>query len=1104
MGARQRCNTRMAADVFISYARSPSLSQARALRDCLVTDGVSVFHDERSIEYGSAFPHDLARGLEEARVVVLLLDPGYFARPWCTHEFNVSTAAYRSDARDASLDHLIVALPSDGDPASVLAQLPPPLAARSWPTVDDSTALTALVRERLATPLGRLSQTLATVNDDAVERLRTGGDIALPWPAVRRDEALALAPPLMLLDMMPRSRENEFVGHASELWQVVHALVTQRAFGAPRSCAVQGPGGSGKSQLASELVARYGQRFFPGGIVWTSAEGDGASLLAQWRAAWQLIAPGKPDPSAGAGEDTTTARSLLAAALRSKLGEDGRREALLWVVDGLPEAGAGGGVDPRAWCPALGLANVLITTRRARLEAMQSHVAVGALAPASALALLTRPPVDVRWLPAEDWSLLVEWVGGLPLALTILQASLADGHTTAQALKVARLGEASIALDREMDTLRDEVGDPRLRGVAQSFAFSFKVLGERSALQRACRVVALLSGVPIAETLLAQLIEPALVGRLAKRSWITPVGAHRQGTGVRHWVMHRVPASFLRVHGGDIDPVFAALFKALRAIDAEALPGTELNALGWQFVHVRKQFDRRRADGAPLPAAIDAARAFVVEAAGTPAGPDSRGWRYLAAGLASALDTDDAVVERLVAALPTADEETVAAIPQVMQPLKGAPAVALMKRLLDDDRPLVRARAIVHAASLMDLDLAEPLLQRMLEWPNENLKTSFDVFLDAKCPDLRRLLSVLLRAANDKSQPTRRQRAVELLGRALAINGSDLEVGGYNRGNIAVTLACIALDDLDEGVAQAALDGASVHFEPAVQMMLVRALATADDVDTLCRVVRCWGDYLARTRRPPMPRLEQVDYEEGGGLRIEFGDVGAAGSLPADAYGPLIDVTAGEEERCAGIAARAVLRTREGVFAVGQAANGALESREFDRVARLAERLIGADVKFVNAWWWRAQARNELGDLDGTLADLSRVEALTPEFAPAFALHGDILARRGEFAEAIAPLERASILEPQDPYRQQVLWYALYALSRFAEAQSTAQRAIECAPALSESWYERGIARAALGRLDDAIADLMHAIELEPGHTRAHEALVKFEAAQLHANGDPP
>ena len=83
----------MGADVFISYARSASLTEARALRERLQSEGIGVFHDERNIEFGSSFPAALARALEDARVVAILLDATYFGRPWCAYEFDVLAAA---------------------------------------------------------------------------------------------------------------------------------------------------------------------------------------------------------------------------------------------------------------------------------------------------------------------------------------------------------------------------------------------------------------------------------------------------------------------------------------------------------------------------------------------------------------------------------------------------------------------------------------------------------------------------------------------------------------------------------------------------------------------------------------------------------------------------------------------------------------------------------------------------------------------------------------------------------------------------------------------------------------------------------------------------
>ena len=122
---------------------------------------------------------------------------------------------------------------------------------------------------------------------------------------------------------------------------------------------------------------------------------------------------------------------------------------------------------------------------------------------------------------------------------------------------------------------------------------------------------------------------------------------------------------------------------------------------------------------------------------------------------------------------------------------------------------------------------------------------------------MRALISQLLRAATDTSSPTRRQRAVELLGRALAVNTADFKAGGYTAVNLAATLAGIALEDPDEGVVQAALSGASMRFEPEVHAIFARACATADSDEDACRIVQRWGDYLQQAQRPAMPLVER-------------------------------------------------------------------------------------------------------------------------------------------------------------------------------------------------------------------------------------------------------
>jgi tetratricopeptide (TPR) repeat protein len=256
--------------------------------------------------------------------------------------------------------------------------------------------------------------------------------------------------------------------------------------------------------------------------------------------------------------------------------------------------------------------------------------------------------------------------------------------------------------------------------------------------------------------------------------------------------------------------------------------------------------------------------------------------------------------------------------------------------------------------------------------------------------------------------------------------------------------------------------------------------------------VQRWGEYLEQAQRPAMPRVERIEGEQGETLRIT---PGAASPLPPDAYDPLIDIAAGEA-RAAAVAAAALLRSPEGQMAIGRAANAALDAGTFDRVRTLSDRLVEADAGFVNAWWWRAQARRSLGDADGALGDLERVEALMPEFAPLFSLRGEVLADRDDFDAAVLAWARVVTVEPTDTRAQQMLWYCLYRLRRFEEAEAAAARAIECGLDNAESWFERGVARAAIGRLDEAIADLRQAMRLDPAHAQARETLARFEAAQ--------
>jgi hypothetical protein len=466
-----------------------------------------------------------------------------------------------------------------------------------------------------------------------------------------RDHGDRASPRVVQLDLAPASRGAAFVGHAAPLWSLFHHLVSLRACHAQRIVAVVGAGGSGKSQLAAEFVARHASRGFEGGVVWTTAEGGDATLASQWRGIIAAFAPDWVDPTRP-DDDPATQRSALARELVRVFLERAPSGELLWVVDSLPEPEGGRTGGLQHWCPLLGRVSVPVTTRRASLEGAHGHVRLHGLGDAAAFMLLTRPPVDRAWLADDDWRTLVRRVGALPLAITVMHASLADGFDSVrQLLAKAKSEEPSALLDRAMDALRGEVADPLLRGVAESF----EALGGGSPVQRNCQIVALLEPVPLAESLPLRLIDSSSIGKLAR------------------WEMHRVQASFVRVHGDDIDVAFAQLFDRLHDIDVTKLSGDEMRGMDWQLLHLTRQLRAHleRTQQWSGHAAIWAT-SFAVEACTASLGhADSRGWRAAAAQLAALLGASDTVTQRLAAAYEGGSEEVVSSIPHTLEALAG-------------------------------------------------------------------------------------------------------------------------------------------------------------------------------------------------------------------------------------------------------------------------------------------------------------------------------------------------------------------------------------------------------------------------------------------------
>lgn len=1086
----------MVAEVFLSYARREHQAQARALRDALVAAGVTVFLDEQDIADGAVFPAAIGAALMDARVAVVFAGVAYFLRPWCVHEFRLLTSGWRLDpplpdrAPDLS-DAVVVALPSTGDVEAVVAQLPPTLASVSWPAADRADALAALVCRRLQDGGGRrIGERLAALADDTLARLRAGADQPLPWAAPVPVPAEPAAP-VWMTDDMPAPRGADFHGRALLLWRLTHEAISARAFTPARRVVLQGLGGSGKSLCAAEFVARHARRAFPGGVVWVDAAAGHEALCVAGLRLWAALGP-EPAPALPADAAAGARWQALAAPLAGRLRARVAAGSLLWVIDNLPEPGAGaGGIGD--WCPAPRHLSVLVTTRRSdALRDSDATLAVGPLDAAAGLALLTAPPVQPGWLPAQRWAAVVRWVGALPLALTVLRAALLDGGLAVAELAALPEGEPAAETERLMQALRGEVDDTALRGAAEAFGLALQALQREPDLATAALALALLAPVALGEPLLAAAVGTPAVGRLVRRGWLQPAG----DALTRRFTLHRVPASVLR-HSMSADAAdgadagFAVALDGLAAVaaDADARPALHLDALMRHLV-------RRGQAGAPV---FEAARRLL-QAVFSQA--SDRGLRFVAAQAAGVMGLGAELVAALRAAHDDGDAAATEALAHTLQALPREPtAMAWLADLLRDPRPGVRWQAMAHAPAVAAL--VQPALAALLDGTADRDTGFYDRFV--REPALLRMVLSALLDAELRAPAAQRRIVYTLHGRLLAHHGRAFEAGGFSGLALRSHLLRHALDDDDVGCARAAaaaLAAGDAPFDDESWPALCAAVdATAADAPLRIARLGLVRSFLEATRHRA-PRDLRVERDDEGGVRISGAFFRAPDRWPATVVPRLIGWVVDGPADSVAAAAALLVADDQGLHDASDWAHAQVDGGHAAAVRRLADAVLAlGDVgpRAVNVRWWRARAALAGGDAVAAVPDLEAVLAAQPGFDDARRALADACLTVGEAAMAaqdgaglLAWGRRAEAAMPDAVGAQQMLAIGHHLLGDHAAAEAAATRVVGDRPADGQGWWLRALVRQAQGRLDEARADAAEALRLAPEDPRfvaLHEAL---------------
>jgi lipoprotein NlpI len=107
---------------------------------------------------------------------------------------------------------------------------------------------------------------------------------------------------------------------------------------------------------------------------------------------------------------------------------------------------------------------------------------------------------------------------------------------------------------------------------------------------------------------------------------------------------------------------------------------------------------------------------------------------------------------------------------------------------------------------------------------------------------------------------------------------------------------------------------------------------------------------------------------------------------------------------------------------------------------------IQLDPKLASAYITRGAAKRHKGDYDGAIADYDKAIQLDPEYAPAYNNRGIAKRHKGDYDAAIADLDKDTQLDPKDVYPHLYLW-----LLRVRQGQ-TAEATAELAAFLDKQW----------------------------------------------------
>ena len=399
-----------------------------------------------------------------------------------------------------------------------------------------------------------------------MERLLAASEAGRQATAAPTTDALPDRGPLPAGSRMPLAPNPLFVGRGDELVHVAAALRggdTTVALG--HVVASTGLGGLGKTQLAVEVVHRYG-RFFAGGVFWLSfASADEIPL--------QVAAC---SGSGAVGLEADVASRPLGERVKVVMGAWQSAMPRLLVFDNCEEESL-----LEQWRPTSGGCRVLVTSRRAHWSPTLgvTALALDLLPRADSIALLRRYRPDLAGgEPGLD--AIADELGDLPLALHLAgryllayRAEVGVDDYLAELERPALIGHASllgVGLDGSPSPTR------HVQSLAQTFALCLGRLDrerevDRVAIALLARMAWMAPGEAVPRDLLGRTLEG--VGPRQRADGLRRLGAVGLVEEGADWLrLHRLLVHFVRQGGLDPDAQ-PAVARALVSCGKDAWQG---------------------------------------------------------------------------------------------------------------------------------------------------------------------------------------------------------------------------------------------------------------------------------------------------------------------------------------------------------------------------------------------------------------------------------------------------------------------------------------------------------------------------------------------------